>query len=168
MILLQFKHPQLKNRYWQASRGFIFPVLPSLSLWLSFPAKSQAPQLDEIKWLYWEALNLAWFSMFSSWGHSLSREWRLFSLSLMQLLGIKSGAVCSEASPAPALTLPSLNPPNPDTTTPPCTTAKDNPTPSMAHYRVAFHFFLIILFLCSSKVEDKLFNKSPGVNFMRT
>lgn len=28
-------------------------------------------------------------------------------------------------------------------------------------------FFLITLFLLSSKVEDKLFNKSPGVDFLR-
>ena len=97
-------NPKLKNRYWQRSCGFVSPALASLSLWPSFLAKSQVPQLDEIKWFYWEALKLAWLSMFSTWGHSLSREWRLFSLSLLQLLGIKSGSVCCKGSPSPDLT----------------------------------------------------------------
>ena len=167
MTSLQLPHPQLKNRYWQASCGFIFPVLPSLSLPL-FSSQMAGPTAGWNKMVILGDLKISMSLYVLKLGYSMSREWRLFSLSLTPLLGIKSEAVCSESSAVQVLTLHSTGPPNPVTATPTVYHSERHPAPSMAHYHVAFHFFLITLFLCSSKVEDKLFNKSPGVNFMST
>lgn len=70
-------------------------------------------------------------------------EWRMgaFLTFSNAAAGDKVRSCQLQGLPRPSPNTPLTQTSKPSHYTPPCTTVKDNPAPSMAHYRVAFLFF---------------------------